>query len=122
MTREAPAYLGAFLRSPGAESFARLHAELAGVDAVRKEAGRLFGGIQLGHDDVVDVAREIQPDEIGVLHGPKHRKPRSEAVLYDNVNGFRIANATLDEAEGFAPQRILKAVADEARDVAMHFY
>src|SRR5690242_1484521 len=121
MTGEAAAHRGAFFGSPGAESFASFHTELALFDPLGKQAGWRARVTQLGNDDVVDVARQLKPDEVGVFHGPQYRISRSKTVLYDDVDGFGIADAVFDEAEGFTPERVLQAVTDEAGDVAMHF-
>src|SRR6185503_8965797 len=121
MVRKAAAHGGAFLGGPGAEAFAGFHAKLAALDAFGKQTGWRARVIQLGSNNIVDIACQFEADEIGILHGPQHRKSGSETVLYDGVDGFGIADAVFDKAEGFAPERVLQAVTNEAGDVAMYF-
>ncbi len=66
----------------------------------------------------MDRESEIEPDEVGVLHRPERGKTETETFLDDAVDGRRVTDARVHERERLAPERVLEAVADKARDVA----
>jgi len=67
-----------------------------------------------------DIEGEVQPDQIGLLHRPKHRRSRAKAFLDDGVDGLGIADAGGNQRDRLALHGVLQAVADEARNIAAH--
>src|SRR5262245_28100547 len=114
------AYLVGLFRRPGAKAFAALHAELAGLDLLLQERMRVRTAIQVGDEHVADVEGEIEPDEIGLFHRAEYRHASAEAALYHRVDRLGVADAGGDERDRLTLQRMLQAVADEARNVAAH--
>src|SRR6266852_8042332 len=108
------------LGSPLAEAFARFEAELA-LGNERLEVGRRSGrALYIGQHRAVNGEREIRADEIGVLERTENGEPASEACFDHGVDGLGVADAVLDQSDRLAPQRMLQAVADKARDVLLH--
>ena len=107
---------------PFAKAFAALHAELAGGDLRAQERMRPGGAVEIGHQHLADVEREVEADEIGLLHRPEHRHARAEPRLHHRVEGLGIADARRDERDRLALQGVLQPVADEARNVAAHMH
>src|SRR5262245_19682563 len=84
----APQLLAHFvglLRRPGAEAFAGLHDELAGLDLLLQERMRAGAAVEIGDQHVADVEREVEADEVGLLHRAEHRHAGPEAALYHRV-------------------------------------
>ena len=77
------------------------------------------GVVERRHQHVVDRLSEVEADEVGLLERPEHRQAGAEAVLDDVVDRLRVADAGRDERDRLALHRVLQAVADEARDVAV---
>src|SRR5215510_15836039 len=75
------AHLVRLFRRPGSKAFAALHAELSSLDLLAQERMRPRGAVEIGGEHVADVEREIEPDEIGLLHRPQHRHAGAEAAL-----------------------------------------
>src|SRR6266568_5012371 len=80
------------LRRPGAKAFAALHAKLAGLDLLLQERVRASAAVKIGDQHVADVEREIEPDEIRLLHRAEHRHAGAEAALHHGINGFGVAD------------------------------
>ncbi len=81
---------------------------------------RAGAAIKLRNDGAMDVEREVEADEIGVLKRPQHCEALAETVLHAIVERARIANAFSDHRDGFAPERMLKPVGDEAGHILFH--
>src|SRR5215203_7314817 len=111
---------GLLLGAPLAEALARFETELA-LRHQPFEIGRRAGpAVDVGQHGLVDGESQIGSDEIGILQRPEHRKPAAERSFNNRVNGFGIANATLNQRNGFTPERMLQAVADEPWHVFLH--
>ena len=110
------------MRRPFAEALAGAHAELAGRDLVLDELRRLGRAVEIGHQHVLDVEREIDADQVGLLHRAEHRHPRAEAAFDHLVDGVGVADAGRDQRDRLALQRVLQPVADEARNVLLHMH
>ena len=76
--------------------------------------------IKVGNQHFGDIEGEVQPDQIGLLHRPKHRRARAETFLDHGVDGLGIADAGGDQRDRLALHGMLQAIADEARNVAAH--
>ena len=57
---------------------------------------RAGGAIEIGIQHFGNVEREIETDEIGLLHRPEHRHARARALPYDDIDGFSVADAGRD--------------------------
>ena len=62
----------------------------------------------------MDREGQLEADQVGVLHRAERGEPWAEAVLDHGVDRLRVADPFVDELEGFAPERVLEPVADEA--------
>ena len=76
--------------------------------------------IEVGNQHFGDIKGEVQPDQIGLLHRPKHRGARAKAFLDHGVDGLGIADAGGDQRDRLALHGVLQAIADKARNVAAH--
>src|SRR5205814_1613645 len=94
---------------PFAKALAGFHAKLAGFDLVAQKRRRP-GRIAVEH--LGDVEREIEPNQIGLLHRPKHRSTRAESFAHHRVDRLRIADTRRDQRNGFAFHRMLQPIAD----------
>src|SRR4051794_25882498 len=101
------------LRGPFAEALAGAHAELAGCDLVLDELRRLGRAVEIGHQRVLNVEREVDADQVGLLHRAEHGHSSAEAALDHLVDRLRVADARRDQRDGLALERMLQAVADE---------
>src|SRR5205807_2002844 len=88
IVEEAPqalAHLVGLRRRPFAKAFAALHAELAGLNLGAQERVRLRGAVEMRDQNLADVEREVEADEIRLLHRSEHRHARSEARLHHRI-------------------------------------
>ena len=64
---------------PLAQPAARLHAELAGLDVRAQRRARLGRAVERRQQVVLDREREVETDQVGVLHRAEHGHARAEA-------------------------------------------
>jgi len=111
--------LGLFGR-PFAQSLACLHAELASLDPIAQQRVRTRGPVEIGIKHFRDVEREIEANEIGLLHGAEHGGARSETFAHNDIDRLGIANTCGNERDSLALHRVLKPVPDEPGNIPLH--
>src|SRR5215470_7147224 len=94
---------GLRVRAPFAEALARFEAELLLLDERFEIGRRPCPALDIGKHRLMDRQRQIGADEIGVLQRTQHRQPPAEACLDHGVHGLGVADATLDQRDGFPP-------------------
>src|SRR3954452_10863172 len=101
------------LGSPVAKTSARFETKLPFGNNILKIRRRSRPAVDSGQYGAVNREREIGSHEVGIFERSKHGEPASEARLDHGIDGFGIADVVLDESNGFAPECVLQAIADE---------
>src|ERR1700722_15416698 len=116
--RQPRAHRVRFARTPFAQALAALHAELTGLELLAQEGRRVRGPVKMLVKHLGDIEREVEADEVRLLHRSEHRSARAKALLNDGIDRLGIADASRDQRESLTLHGMLQTIADKARNVA----
>src|SRR5580692_3961809 len=118
--RQPAAHRVGLFGRPLTQALAGLHAEFAGSDLLAQKRMRPGRCIEIFVKHLGNIEREIDADQIGLLHRPEHCGTRTEAFAHHGVDGLGVADPGGDQRDRLAFHGVLQAIADEARHVAAH--
>src|SRR5450631_4805389 len=72
---------GHLVRRPNTKPLPRFEAEPPRSDVFLEQLVGPVMPIQFRDDRLVDVQRQIEPDQVGIFERPQYRQPQSKAVL-----------------------------------------
>src|SRR6185437_14802211 len=104
------------------ESLAGFHSELSVPDLLPQKRMRTRSPIQIRVEYFGNVEREIEADEIRLLHRAEHGHAGTRSFPDHDVDGLGVADTGGNKRNGLSFERVLQAVADKTRHVAAHMH